>query len=187
MGVFKVRESINCPNCHKEVFYYPDELIGNTVYCESCSAKISLPEAKKEYMTCVSCGEKIEFNRDDISESYVFCQNCGTKNSIKSSDNTSKREVFQSVEAAQDTLEKQDGKPSSPFAEAEDDGELDDEAVMEKIHSCSDNWRESIKDSSNVRSVFTDNFAHGMPEWDLLPPDIAVRRKALRHSSEQRR
>ena len=185
MGVFKVRESIICPNCQNEIFYYPDELADNKIFCVNCGEKIDLGE--EEYIDCTGCGEKIVFNSDEITDDYVFCQNCGTKNLIKSINTSSENKVLQTAQTAVRSLEEKSEKTSSPFAEASDDKELDDEEVMKTIRGCSDNWRSSIQDSSDRKSVFTDNFAHGMPEWDLLPPDIAVRRKVLRRSSGQGR
>lgn len=185
MGDFKVRESIICPKCNHEVFYYPDELSEDKIFCGNCGESISLD--KKEYINCTGCGEKIEFDRDEIDGNYVFCQNCGTKNLIKPINTSSENKVLQTTQAAVRLLEEKTEKTSSPFAETADDKELDDEEVMKTIHSCSYNWRSSIQDSSDRKSVFTDNFAHGMPEWDLLPPDIAVRRKVLRRSSGQGR
>lgn len=182
MGDFKVRESVRCPKCQNEIFYYPDELANNIVFCNKCGEKVSIK--KKEYVNCVNCGNKLEFDRAEIEEDFIFCQNCGTKNSIAEPNSTV---VHQTAEEAVETLEKNNRNSLSPFIEVKENEEIDDETVMEKIRSCSDNWRESIKDSSNSKSVFTDNFAHGMPAWDLLPPDITIRRKPLRRSSERGR
>ena len=74
--------------------------------------------------------------------------------------------------AAKASEKKQSG--ASPFSEVNEDEE---KAIREKISSAANNWRKAIKDSYNTESMFTDNFAKGMPDWDLTPPDTLIRRR----------
>lgn len=193
MSGFKIRASIVCPKCRREMFYYPDEVYGNTIYCDGCGAEIMInanDDTNKEHIICDSCGEDIAFDPAEIDGGFIFCTKCGKKYEILdyTKKNTKADAPFENCEEKliaeeAEKLVEDMRKPTSigsPFSEVSASEELDDEAVMAKIHKRTAIWRESIRDTSNNKSAFTDNFAQGMPKWDLTPPDFVVRRKSAK-------
>lgn len=197
MEKFRIRASAVCPECSREMFYYPDEVADNKIYCDGCGTEIDVffeenEEEGKKHLTCIGCGQEIYFDPSDIDVDFVFCQNCGKKNKFDRQDSkeqtqgspfapAEEQQIAKEAEKLVENMRKPDSI-GSPFGEIKENEVLTDEAVMEKIHKRTAVWRDSIQDRSNVKSAFTDNFAHGMPDWDLTPPDFMVRRKAAKHN-----
>lgn len=116
---------------------------------------------------CTVCGSSIEFDPNEIESDFIFCGNCGNKNDISSLHSNM---ILHSVQSEE--------KTASPFEEVDEEKQM-----VQKINESVQKWNDAIRETTNTKSEFTDSFACGMPAWDLLPPQMMIKRKHRKNSS----
>lgn len=116
----------------------------------------------------------------EIKEGAKFCRWCGTKldgspeNSCQTTACSSQQDAFQSI----DSLPQIDDATSGH--EISEEYPLPSESTLPSISQIaqSDAFPEVKPEPEMTRAAeFCPTFAEGLPEWDLVPPNIMVTRK----------
>lgn len=180
-------QKVFCTNCGAQIEVDLDEIELNTVYCFECGNEIDISELialQKESENADNASQTKEesspfqtFEEDNKEERAA-------ENAIPAPtpEKTAKTNSDQRVS---DPYNKPSSQPVSqnPFTSISDEEKKE---IENKISSRVKVWHDAIVTTSAGSSEFTDNFAHGMPDWDLTPPDMLIRRKAAKPAENRR-
>lgn len=200
---------IFCTNCGEEIDVDIDEIDSDTVFCINCGAETDISDLRKQYNDDESeyceedCDETdLSYVSEDISDTETefinetslptdssaenqteapFMQLNNGENEEKT-DNDTETASFKEHSAINLVKPQTSQKQSeTPFDTISDDEKKSiDDTIKSKVKV----WHDAIITTSATKSEFTDNFAHGMPDWDLTPPDMLVLRKAVKPSNK---
>lgn len=187
---------IFCTNCGEQIEVDLDEFDADTVFCINCGTQTDISDLRKQYSD-----DEDEYSDDDFfeksedDEKYPEDDLFVEEETAFPSDNSVEFETqspFKTVD-----VEKKDNintihikETASPQTQSvnpfESISEDEKNEIENRISGRVKVWHDAIKTSSDNRSEFTDNFAHGMPDWDLTPPDMLIRRKAAKPADNKR-
>lgn len=151
----------------------------DAVFCFSCGSKLAPSDSPSRNNGTIICPACSEPNETDAA----FCASCGAK--LTAGENGTSNQMFESIGGTADEAEKK-REASSP-------------AVFTVKHSGADATVRAKSDKTQVRrkpvqsQVFQaavtaeagepeeiSVFARGLPSWDVVPPQVTVRRKIKR-------
>lgn len=147
-------QKIPCPSCN--TINEP-----NTRFCITCGTKLIQPvkaeeavkeEAQEKVCFCPECGEK-------LNEGAMFCASCGTKLIQYQEPEAANKEAASAFEEAK--------QPEGPGAFEEAKQPETPKKVAFQMFA----------PPENVEDDEPSPFAEGLPDWDIVPPSIMVRRK----------
>lgn len=185
---------IFCTNCGEQIEVDLDEFDADTVFCINCGTQTDISDLRKQYSD-----DEDEYSDDDYfeddEEKYPEDDLSIDEETAFPSDNSVEYETpspFIPIAA-----DKKDNintihinETASPQAQSVNPFECISEDEKNQIESRISSrikvWHDAINTSSDNSSEFTDNFAHGMPDWDLTPPDMLIRRKAAKPADKKR-
>ena len=134
-------------------------------------------KSKANFINAVAGGQKIPcptcntLNKSDA----VFCISCGTKLPV----NRAKGNKEETMDLKEDRLQGSQRIIHEPVEVAVSTGESDN-SVRKNLQTVSENKRQAFRpvvsaDSAEEGQISV--FAQGLPAWDVVPPQIMVRRK----------
>lgn len=187
---------IFCTNCGAQIEVDLDEFDSDTIFCIECGKETDISDFRKQQEEAEN-----EYSDEAFYEEAEEAEECpkeelsANEEASFLSDNSDeyetvspfkpvdydKEDVKETVYIKEQTASK--SSSSNPF---ESISENEKEMIESRISSRVKVWHEAIKTSSDNVSEFTDKFAHGMPDWDLTPPDMLIRRKAAKPTENKR-
>ncbi len=134
-------------------------------------------KSKANFINAVAGGQKIPcptcntLNKSDA----LFCISCGTKLPV----NRAKGNKEETMDLKEDRLQGSQRIIHEPVEVAVSTGESDN-SVRKNLQTVSENKRQAFRpvvsaDSAEEGQISV--FAQGLPAWDVVPPQIMVRRK----------
>ena len=134
-------------------------------------------KSKVNFINAVAGGQKIPcptcntLNKSDA----LFCISCGTKLPV----NRAKGNKEETMDLKEDRLQGSQRIIHEPVEVAVSTGESDN-SVRKNLQTVSENKRQAFRpvvsaDSAEEGQISV--FAQGLPAWDVVPPQIMVRRK----------
>lgn len=175
---------IACIFCGNDVSYNPDDVIDNSVKCEKCG-KMLLIGASDEADTAKSSAFE-EYDEEDVSEEYD--EEKYEEEAFEMYNEEEPSEVYDSNDESVPVvipLSKESNSAVDLTASANNGNafeEVTDEECKELEEAVSKNrkrpvaWFDSFYEDEGEVLDFTSNFAEELPEWDITPPSIPVRR-----------
>lgn len=159
-------QKIPCPSCN--TINEP-----NTRFCITCGTKLIQPvkaeeavkeEAQEKVCFCPECGEK-------LNEGAMFCASCGTKLIQYQEPEAANKEAASAFEEAKQP------ETQSAFEETkQSEGPVAFEETKQPEASKKVAFQ-MFAPPENVEDDEPSPFAEGLPDWDIVPPSIMVRRK----------
>ena len=134
-------------------------------------------KSKANFINAVAGGQKIPcptcntLNKSDA----LFCISCGTKLPV----NRAKGNKEETMDLKEDRLQGSQRIIHEPVEVAVSTGESDN-SVRKNLQTVSENKRQAFRpvvSADSAEEVQISVFAQGLPAWDVVPPQIMVRRK----------
>ncbi len=187
---------IACIFCGNDVSYNPEEVVDNSVKCEKCGKTLLLGTSAEADMDETSTFEEYdedavseeysdlpfkEYDEDEYTEEYseeAFEAYDEAENSEDYDTHNKSVPVTISLSKEHNTAVDVTASPSngSAFEEAADEDDLKSTEAVSRNHKRPVAWFDSFYEDEEEVLDFTSNFAEELPEWDITPPSIPVRR-----------
>ncbi|MBQ5319287.1 MAG: zinc ribbon domain-containing protein [Oscillospiraceae bacterium] len=192
--------TISCFNCGNDVSYKPDEVIDNSVKCEKCGKKLIIGEentSDEEYDSTLPFEEYTDdelFDDEEYDNEEYFDEECNDTEFDDEDEFVAEEEYIPDSNEPpavvslkkENDFEAETDIPSTAgtnaFEEITDEKNTESEEEVQEKRKRPVAWFDSFYEDEEEVLDFTSNFAEGLPEWDIVPPSIPVKRlSAISH------